>query len=63
MSKEEIEIEKPYNVVEVAKKILDFNKIEQQGGQGIKILTPNQMPSRLPIALAQLQAGSNSNKL
>ena len=43
--------------------ILDFNKIEQQEGQGIKILTPNQMLNRLPIALAQLQAGNNSNKL
>ena len=31
-------------------------------GQGIKILTPNQMLNRLPIALAQLQAGNNSNK-
>ena len=43
--------------------ILEFNKIKQQKGQGIKILTPNQMLSRLPIALAQLQAGNNSNKL
>ena len=63
MSKEEIEIEKPYNIVKVVKMILDFNKIEQQEGQGIKILTPNQMLNRLPIALAQLQAGNNSNKL
>ena len=63
MSKEEIEIEKPYNIVKVVKKILDFNKIEQQEGQGIKILTPNQMLNRLPIDLAQLQAGNNSNKL
>ena len=63
MSKEEIETEKPYNIVKVVKKILDFNKIEQQEGQGIKILTPNQMLNRLPIALAQLQAGNNSNKL
>ena len=60
MSKEEIEIEKPYNIVKVVKKILDFNK---QEGQGIKILTPNQMLNRLPITLAQLQAGNNSNKL
>ena len=30
MSKEEIEIEKPYNIVKVVKKILDFIKIEQQ---------------------------------
>ena len=63
MSKEEIEIEKPYNIVKVVKKILEINKINQQKGQGIKILTPNQMFSRLPIALAQLQAGNNSNKL
>ena len=62
MSKEEIEIEKPYNIVKVVKKILDFNKHGQEG-EGIKILTPNQMLRRLPIALAQLQAGNNSNKL
>ena len=29
----------------------------------MKILTPNQMLSRLPIALAQLKAGNNSDKL
>ena len=62
MPKEEIETEKPYNIVKVVKMILDFNKIEQQDGQGIKILTPNQMRNRLPIALAQLQAGNNYNK-
>ena len=62
MSKEEIEIEKPYNIVKVVKKILDFNKHGQEG-QGIKILTPNQMLSRLPISLAQLKAGNNSEKL
>ena len=32
-------------------------------GQGLKILTPNQMLSRLPITLAQLKAGNNSEKL
>ena len=32
MSKEEIETKKPYNIVKVVKKILDFNKIEQQKG-------------------------------
>ena len=32
-------------------------------GQGLKILTPNQMFSRLPITLAQLQSGNNSDKL
>ena len=34
-----------------------------QSGRGLKILTPNQMLSRLPITLAQLKAGNNSEKL
>ena len=34
-----------------------------QQGQELKILTPNQMLSRLPISLAQLKAGNNSEKL
>ena len=34
-----------------------------QEGQRLKILTPNQMLSRLPISLAQLKAGNNSEKL
>ena len=41
--------------------ILEFNR--QQQGQGLKILTPNQMLNRLPISLAQLKAGNNSEKL
>ena len=36
---------------------------KEQEGQGLKILTPQQMLSRLPILLAQLQAGNNSQKL
>ena len=63
MSKTEKEIENPDKIVRVVKMILDFNKNRQQKGQGIKILTPNQMLNRLPIALAQLQAGNNPNKL
>ena len=62
MSKEEIIIEKPDKVVNIVEKILKFNEQNQQG-EGIKILTPNQMLNRLPVALAQLQAGNNSNKL
>ena len=34
-----------------------------QGGEGLKILTPNQIFSRLPITLVQLKAGNNSEKL
>ena len=35
----------------------------KQKGQGLKILTPDQMLSRLPISLAQLKAGKDSKKL
>ena len=34
-----------------------------QRGEGLKILTPDQMLSRLPISLAQLKEGNNSEKL
>ena len=34
-----------------------------QRGQGLEILTPQQMLSRLPISLAQLKGGNNSEKL
>ena len=55
-------------MVKVVKKILEINEQNQQNqqnqqGQGLKILTPNQMLSRLPITLAQLKAGNNSDKL
>ena len=36
---------------------------EEQSAKGLEILTSNQMLSRLPISLAQLNAGSNSEKL
>ena len=32
-------------------------------GKGLKILTPKQMLQRLPIALAQVKAGNNSENL
>ena len=35
-------------IVEIVKEILKFNNQVQQG-QGLKILSPNQMLSRLPI--------------
>ena len=63
MSEAEIKTENPDKIVEIVEKILEFNKQNQQEGQGIKILTPNQMLNRLPIALAQLNAVNNSNKL
>ena len=36
---------------------------KSQEGEGLKILTPNQMLKRLPIALAQVKAGNNSESL
>ena len=35
---------------------------KKQTGQRLKILTPSQMLSRLPITLAQLKAGKNSEQ-
>ena len=62
MSKEERKIENPELIVKIVEMILKFNEQNQQG-KGLKILTPNQMLSRLPITLAQLKAGNNSDKL
>ena len=51
MLEKEKEIEDPELTVEFVEEILEFNEQNQQG-KGIKILTPNQMLSRLPISLA-----------
>ena len=37
--------------------------LTEQYGEELKILTPNQMLKRLPIALAQIKAGNNSESL
>ena len=62
MDEEEKEIEKSSAIVNIVEEILEFNK-QKQEGKGLKILTPDQMLSRLPITLAQLKAGNNSEKL
>ena len=62
MSEEKGKIEKSDKIVKIATKIINFNK-QNQEGRRLKILTPNQMLSRLPISLAQLEAGNNSEKL
>ena len=59
------------NVYDVVKKIFVEPKTsvnsssdnDEQQGQGLKILTPKQMSIRLPILLAQLKAGNNSQQL
>ena len=62
ISEEEIKIKKPDKIVKLAEEILKFNK-QKQERQGIKVLTPSQMLSRLPISLTQLEAGNNSEEL
>ena len=47
-------------------RIFQISKEEQEGtgvNEMLKILTPNQMLKRLPIALAQVKAGNNSESL
>ena len=39
------------------------NKVKATKGTGLKILTHKQMLQRLPIALAQVKAGNNSESL
>ena len=49
-------IKEPDKMVDIVKRILEFNR-QTQEGQGLKILTPQQM------LIAQLKAGNNSQKL
>ena len=62
MSEDEIESEKQDKIMDIVEKVLEFNRQEQEG-QGLKILTLDQMLARLPITLAQLRAGNNLEKL
>ena len=56
-------IEQPDKILEIVKEIRNFNKrIQKQSGKGLKILTPDQMLSRLPIILAELKAVNNFEK-
>ena len=64
MSKEEIEDEKPDKIPKIVEEIIIFNnENKKQQGLGLKILTPDQVLNRIPITLAQLKAGYNSEKL
>ena len=49
-------IKKNEKIIDIVQRILYFNQLNQSG-QGLKIWTPNQILSRLPISLAQLKAG------
>ena len=64
MSADEKQIEQSDRILKITKEILNFNKeIQKQTGLVLKILTPDQMLSRLPITLAQLNAENNPEKL
>ena len=47
----------------VSKQEFSDSEFSDTEGSGLKILTPNRMRSRLPIALAQLKARKISEKL
>ena len=49
-------------MLEIVEVILYFNQLTQSG-KDLKILARNQILRRLPISLAQLNAGNNSEKL
>ena len=48
-------------VVDIVKKIIDFNK--QQNSKWSKMLTAKQMLQRFPITVAQVKAGNTSENL
>ena len=54
-------IEESEKIIDIVERILELNN-ENQLGEGLKILTPDQMPNRLQITLAQLKTGNNSQK-
>ena len=61
--KDEIsKVEENKKIIDIVERILELNS-KKQLGVGLKILTPDQMLSRLPITLAQLNVGNNSEKL
>ena len=62
-SVEEYVIKGNEKIINIFERILYFNQLEQQGGKGLTILTPDQMLSILPITLTQLNARNNSEKL
>ena len=43
--------------------ILKAKRLAKQERKGLKIITPKQMLQRLPIALAQISTGNNSESL
>ena len=73
MSENEVKNKRLNYLKDLVRKIVDVNQkldeksekeaAQKQKGEGLKILTPKQMNTGLPILLAQLKAGNNSQKL
>ena len=55
-------IEGTKKIINIVERIFYLNQLDHLR-TALKILTPNQMLRRLPITLAQLKAGNNSEKL
>ena len=53
-------IKNPNKIIGIVEKILDLN---QEKRRGLKILTPMQMLQTLPVALAKVKAGNESENL
>ena len=51
------ENEKANEILDIVSQIIDFNEQDKEG-ERLKILTLQQMLSRLPISLAQLKVGN-----
>ena len=51
------------SVIKSISKLVDKEESSKTTGSGLKIITPKQLITRLPILLAQKQAGNNSQKL
>ena len=62
MPEDEKETEQTNEIVDIVEKIREFHN-QNQEGKGLKILTPGQMISRLPISLGQFKARNNFEKL
>ena len=54
-------IQENEKIIDIVEKVIEHDR--QNQGKGSKILTPNQILSRLPISLTHLKAGNNSEKL
>ena len=61
MSEDEREIKRSDVIVDIVEKVLDFDN-QNQTGKRLKILTADQMLSRLPLVLAQLKIRNNNSE-